>query len=666
MRTQHLSVGAFHFLMLTIFFFFLSPATFAVQDSIFQTEELEGKLENSELPDSTRFQLTLQLIHLYEKSAQFKAQAEKSIALFHTFNPEAKSDTLKKDILLKALSHESELRESELKGNLHLKLAGAYFNLYNFDSAILAYSDALERFTNQDSIYIADTYFFRAQAEDYQGNFLRAMQDYHQAQDIYEALGDTEYANYVRAGAAILFSKYGLYAEADSVRQELISDAASKGEVENQITQLYNRANDLKKQGLSSLQIKNLLKADSLRQTGEVRPYIPPILLFSISKFFGERLQLDSAELYFNRAVQEMQISSEVNENHNSYLIAKARIELIKGNPSIALQLGNKALTQAESSGDMDHKLEAYELLEDANEKLGNTASALQFLKARNHYQDSIFESNQRNSFSYFQTLYETEKKEKAVLEKSMEVENLKQVSEKRTTLFTFSMVGLLALGGFGFLMIRLKSSKKEKELQENFSRELLKTQEEERKRISKDLHDGLGQSLLLIKNKVILNQPENAGEMLDTAINELRSIARSLHPMQLEKLGLSMALEQMLDQIDRETELFVSTDIEDLKNKIPKETELQLYRIAQEAINNILKHAEAEALRVNLNITRGKLLLLIEDNGKGFDFSEKYQDFQSLGLKTLKERTASISGVMNINSEKGKGTTLRFFVNVD
>jgi signal transduction histidine kinase len=132
---------------------------------------------------------------------------------------------------------------------------------------------------------------------------------------------------------------------------------------------------------------------------------------------------------------------------------------------------------------------------------------------------------------------------------------------------------------------------------------------------------------------------------------------------MQLEKLGLAQALIHLLDQIDSETDFFVSHEIEPLSKTLDKNVELQLYRIAQESINNILKHSEAKAMRVLLEQRENHIELSIEDNGKGFDFSEKYQDFHSLGLKTLKERTGSIKGTMKVNSEKGKGTKLSFFI---
>ena len=128
----------------------------------------------------------------------------------------------KKSFLEKALSYRNQIEDSLLLGNLELKIAGAWFNLQEFDSAISHYTRALEHLDENDSLYIADTYFFRGQAEDYKGNMLEAMQDYQIARDIYESQGDEDFANYAKGGMAILFSKYGIYEPAQDIREELV------------------------------------------------------------------------------------------------------------------------------------------------------------------------------------------------------------------------------------------------------------------------------------------------------------------------------------------------------------------------------------------------------------------------------------------------------------
>ena len=321
-------------------------------------------------------------------------------------------------------------------------------------------------------------------------------------------------------------------------------------------------------------------------------------------------------------------------------------------------------LAKAKETKEMDHYFYAYQVLGNSYERVGDFKNALKYQKDLKTFQDSLFVANRATTFSYYQTLYETEKKESEIAKKTAQIAEINRFNKTRIRIFVSVIIVLLVLGVLLFLWKNLQATRKKAELQSKFSQELLKNQELERSRISKDLHDGLGQSLLLIKNKVHLKQDMPTAELLDTAISELRNITRSLHPMQLEKLGLEKAIQILLDQVDQETDLFVSSEISDLGKILDKEKELHIYRIFQETLNNVLKHAEATAMKVTLSRDENKIYLSVTDNGKGFDFSEKYNDFKSLGLKTLKERTAAIQGTMRINSERERGTT--FSLSVD
>jgi signal transduction histidine kinase len=656
----------FYSIILGLAFFNSSAFGFQKQENPPTAEQAENwtrLIKEEDTPDSVKTQLYLQLINFYESSEEYETMARQAIDFFHYPTFLDSSNWVKKSFLEKALSYRNQIEDSLLLGNLELKIAGAWFNLQEFDSAISHYTRALEHLDENDSLYIADTYFFRGQAEDYQGNMLEAMQDYQIARDIYESQGDEDFANYTKGGMAILFSKYGIYEPAQGIREELVEFYKTR-EIEGDLgVQLYNMAETYRKMGEENLQLQKLKELEALIPFEPEDFYLEAMTYFSLSRHFGEKNELESQREYFQKG-EEVKDKVPQNWNENgAYLITKGLLEIKSGNLAQGKAIAQRLLELSASKENMDHRIGALELLEEAYEKSGQTDEALNALRQLTSYKDSIFEANQATSFAYYQTLYETEKKEREILRKNLELEDLQTESRFRIQVFLGVILILIVGGIIFFLSLNLKNTRKAKKIQEEFSQELLKIQEEERKRISKDLHDGLGQSLLLIKNKVALNQPENAGEMLDTAISELRSIARSLHPMQLEKLGLAQALIHLLDQIDSETDIFVSHEIDPLSKTLDKNVELQLYRIAQESINNILKHSEAKAMRVLLVQRENHIELSIEDNGKGFDFSEKYQDFHSLGLKTLKERTASIKGTMKVNSEKGKGTKLSFLI---
>lgn len=621
--------------------------------------------EATEPMDSIAGVYLMEMINLSETEGNYDQMAELAILLTNLPSPSVQIPALKKNVLKRAITHEEKINKSQNRGNLHLKLAGAYYSMEQFDSAIHEYGSAIERFSELDSIFIADSYFFRGQARDYKGDLLGGMQDYQTARDIFQALGDNEYVNYVNGGIAILFSKFAIYNEAEKIRNSLISVYLKSENLYDVAIQLYNQSEDFGKQGKIDDQLSYLVKADSLTPFDPKDYYFESMIKLSLSNYFGEHGNLAKQREYFVAAQEMSTYVPEIATTNPVYLNAKAFLELSEGHISQANLLAQKSLSAAKESKNMDHLIKAYQLLGKTYNELGQSAKAYAIRQELTHYTDSIFATNQATTFSYYQTLYETEKKEIEILKKTQEIESIIQTNESKLRSIAIIVFVLIVGAVLIFLWKNLQHAKKKREMQSRFSQELLKNQEAERVRISKDLHDGLGQSLLLIKNKVALSKDNTTGELLDTAISELRSIARSLHPMQLEKLGLSKAVEHLLDQIDSETDIFVSTEIEELNGVLKKGQELQLYRILQESINNVLKHSEASALRVLFKRTEKGVELKIQDNGKGFDFSEKLNDFQSLGLKTLKERIAAIHGSMKVNSEKGFGTSLCFIVYV-
>jgi signal transduction histidine kinase len=209
-------------------------------------------------------------------------------------------------------------------------------------------------------------------------------------------------------------------------------------------------------------------------------------------------------------------------------------------------------------------------------------------------------------------------------------------------------------------------------------SAERLTIQENERRRIAADLHDGLGQSLGLVivslENIAILlsqGEPEKAAECLELlnpkvrdTLDELRRIAMNLRPATLDSLGILATLSWHLREIEMacpgiRIERRFSVDETD----VPKNLRTPIFRILQEAGSNAITHGEADRLTVCLSKTRGALELSIEDNGKGFDpdaLSGIKKLNRGLGLQTMRERAELTCGVLEIKSAPGKGMQVR------
>jgi signal transduction histidine kinase/ligand-binding sensor domain-containing protein len=226
-------------------------------------------------------------------------------------------------------------------------------------------------------------------------------------------------------------------------------------------------------------------------------------------------------------------------------------------------------------------------------------------------------------------------------------------------------------IGAAGFMYRkRISNLKKEKRAQEEFSKRLIQSQEEERKRIASELHDSLGQNLLIIKNQAAMGmKSEDQGirhEQLaeissnaSLAIDEVRRIAYNLHPHQLDRLGLTKALKSILTKIESLSEIHFSDFIENIDGIFIKEHEISIYRIVQECINNIIKHSGATTAEIRITMRDKELIIRISDNGQGFEVGKDASNQRGFGMKNLSERIRILEGRLEIRSGIDQGTTI-------
>lgn len=212
-------------------------------------------------------------------------------------------------------------------------------------------------------------------------------------------------------------------------------------------------------------------------------------------------------------------------------------------------------------------------------------------------------------------------------------------------------------------------------------SSRLLSAQERERGRVSRELHDELGQSLTVLKlqlssikknlaeSQLALDKRcEDALKYIDQIVENVRRLSRDLSPSILEDLGLTAALKHLLNDFSKYSGLTVSVEMEEIDHLLSREDQIIIYRIFQEAISNIGKHAHASAAKVTVRQKAGKILFQIEDDGKGFDAKGLYESYptgESLGLIAMDERARMLGGSLHIDSRRGVGTSLTLTVNI-
>lgn len=215
---------------------------------------------------------------------------------------------------------------------------------------------------------------------------------------------------------------------------------------------------------------------------------------------------------------------------------------------------------------------------------------------------------------------------------------------------------------------------------QEAFSRRLIESQENERKRIAAELHDGLQQSLSIIANRANLAldkraDPERAFDQVSEiaatasdALKEVREIAYNLRPVELDRLGLTKALRAMVKKVSASSGISISGSIDDIDHSFSTESEINLYRIVQESVNNIVKHSVATEAGVEIKRSASGLMITIHDNGKGFNadpFSADGLRHAGFGLMGITERARMMGGKYSIQSVPGAGTTINIQIDL-
>jgi PAS domain S-box-containing protein len=219
----------------------------------------------------------------------------------------------------------------------------------------------------------------------------------------------------------------------------------------------------------------------------------------------------------------------------------------------------------------------------------------------------------------------------------------------------------------------REAARRREQEARKEYTRKLLSSQETERRRIASELHDSLGQNLLLIKNRAQLawgvkGTPADVADQLDgiaalasASVSEVRQISHDLRPYQLDHLGLVRALRAMIDSAAESTTLTFKCKIDPVDDLFSPEAATQLYRVVQESLNNVLKHAAARHVSIELERDVHHVGLRIEDDGCGISPVSLAGNGagHGFGLQNIAERVAILGGELKIDSKPGAGTRI-------
>ncbi|MCD2259452.1 sensor histidine kinase [Psychroserpens luteolus] len=548
--------------------------------------------------------------------------------------------------------------DNALLARFYLNGGDSYYFSEEIEKAIEIYNLASKYAIKlEDSILYGTSKKYIADAYIRTGNLVEASKILKEVEDIYIKTNDTIRLVNTKSSRADLYSMNGFYDEAKLERDEAIELAKIVHYESGLISTLLNSSIDNSNTDNHIQAIINLnLALEYAKNSDEVKNRYEPHIL---NKLLEEYSIADS----LGKATE---ILKEIQRNPERYTKGIFEDEHIKGLSYYfyAKKDFPKALDYAQKHYNYQIKNNVIEnikgvhyLLYSIHEAMGNYKLALDHYEEATNINDSILSLKRSKALSYYQTLYETEKRDAEIVSKESEIEILDSKNKIKTQWMLFGGIGLLALFTILYLLRSQKYADSKQILQEQFSQDLINEQEKERTRLARELHDSVGQKLMLLSKQTKNSGDSNVENLADITLEEIRSISRGLHPSNLERLGLTESINALVYNINANTDLFFTDEIDNIDNILSKDAELHTYRIIQETLSNIVKHSEAKAVKMNISKTANTINIEVSDNGKGFDSETKYKNI-SLGLKTLFERAKIIGAEIYLNSQVNGGGT--------
>ncbi|MEP0368821.1 MAG: tetratricopeptide repeat protein [Cyclobacteriaceae bacterium] len=376
---------------------------------------------------------------------------------------------------------------------------------------------------------------------------------------------------------------------------------------------------------------------------------------------------------YYARAKREAEISVDpimVGVAYQS--IGEAYIYLKEYDESyVNLMLGLDILKK---HGNKQLIVSNYQYLHDLEQARGEYKAALRFFVLKDAYEDSILNEQNLANISNLEIKYETEKKEQEIknLQVAAELSDL-ELSQKRNQIIGLSILAILSILGVVLYSsrrrykLRAQMAEENEILQKGRFKAVIDAEERERKRIARELHDGLGQLLSTARINVSGvgdkedKKIKNSLMLIDQSIEEVRNISHNLMPNALISVGLKSALDGLIRKINDSEQLRASIQI-DAELQFDETKIIGVYRVIQEVINNALKHSKSESLELYIMTTGMETEFMIADRGEGFDTS-LIDNLTGIGWSNISSRVDLMNGKINIYSKLGEGTTVKIII---
>lgn len=576
--------------------------------------------------------------------------------------------------------------------NNHLVLSSfndigiCYIELNKMDSAIVALEQAIvvARSLN-DTLRVAKVLTNIGNVYLHQKDPVKAIEYYLQSARLWETCMDQNKLPALYANINSLLNDQEEYDKALEYGNKAVALAQKIGDTSSAINALLNLAPTYGYMGKPEKEYELLNEALPLAKKSGGLDQVATVY-YNLGSYYFEKKDFSSAlkdYLESHKYVQQMGNRYQLCTSYS--MLAQVYRELGQNDKALqyilqAEKIANEVGTRADRKG-------IYLARATIEQQAGNYKLAAEYFSKTLTLSDSLFNVSTSGKVADIEAKYQNEKKQREILQlqkdKQIQVLSIKQKSILNLFLGG-SVIALLVVVFLGYrnFLHRQQLARQQAELQQQKIRELekdkqlvavdsiLKGQEEERSRLAKDLHDGLGGllsgvkfSLTNMKDNLIVT-PENMSvferslDMIDTSIKELRRVAYNMMPEMLVKFGLDEALKEYCIMVNNTRLLTVKYQSFGMNERLDNSIEIIIYRIVQELLNNSLKHAQASEAFVQLLKEKDRCSIMVEDDGKGFD-TAILETSKGSGWMSIRSRVDYLKGQMEITSESGKGTSV-------
>ncbi len=577
-----------------------------------------------------------------------------------------------------ALKISEQIKNSNYKIKAIIRLGVCYFQLGNYEKSTTYYKNGLElakQINNQEYIEkfsgnLAINYTFTS-------NYEQALEILYQLNNIYIKKADTVLMASNMLDMANVYYYLKNYEKGYTISTESYLLAKQTNSLKLQANALGSIALFADSQQKTAEALINNKKSNEIRKI--INDYHGQVnSLINIANNYKDLGQNNLSILYLDSA----------------YVIAQ-KYNFENSLAIINTNIGNAFSTIGQYHKAIEPKLKAYNYykinkmykdqmsialnIASSYKDIGNYKKSAQYYREAYYLNDTIFNSEMNRNIADMQIKYETEKKEQENLNlaKENQIKELKIEAEKQKREYTIilsAILFLIIITAFLFAFYRYKIIKRtETEKRVAYEKnlrliEVIETEEKERERIARELHDGLGQLLSTTRINIAAldesipnndrNFLTNALQLIDQSVTEVRNISHNLMPVSLTRYGFIAAINEIARKINDTKKILVNCNFDNFNAVLPQNTERTAYRLVQEIINNTIKHANASYINITIKNKNNTIFITTQNNGQTLSMAN-IKNPAGLGLNNIFTRVAILNGTINISPNQNGGTII-------